>query len=321
MPAGCRQEMRYSIGQNTPSKKTDSEYKGQKCVIIYVDRFAEGGYKYYPIRKGQIKDVSRAHGRVYYDIELGDHCYSPEPNEFTSQFCQNVERCPRLTGDNPESNNDGEYCTEGPELEGLLVSGGESWSSAVDQILGTRCFLEDAPAFFLAEITEVERVPKHNKYGMILRANKDYRATIYSRTRGVSTGAKRHISARIGQDFNREWLVGSNDNREHFHFSPLPIDFATYAISIRTSMQSPGSSGGDIEYSVEIPYRTASWRLSAILIGTLFGFSYVNLVIREGMEFGTLKTAGFALLDFAPFGILLFMLYTFRGRLKLPGFS
>lgn len=319
-PVGCRQEMRYSVGQNTPPKKTDTEYKGRKCVICYVDRFGEGGYRFYPIRKGSITKVNRVHGRVYYEIALGDHCYSPDPAELTRQLNLGVDNCPTLTNNDPECGTDGLYCTEGPDLDDLISSSEWSWSSAVDQILNTRCFSEDKPAFFLTEITRDGKSPEHDRYGLVLRANKNYRVTVYFRTRNATSSSKRHINVRIGQSNLRDWLVGSNDNREHFDFSPLPIDFATSAISVRTSIQSPDSTGGDFEYSVDIPFRTESWRISALLLAILYAFTYLNQAVQPGMELFAWKTVGFAALNFMPFAIIVFALHTFRGRLNLSGF-
>lgn len=319
-PTGVRQELRYTEGQNAPPVSTDREHLNSACTICYVDRYAEGGYRFYPFRRGKIKSISRTQGRVYYDVELGQHCHAPSPDDFTRSFYASVDSGPRLVESNPESSDDGIYCIEGPDLADQVRCTGDSWAHSIDQIYETFAFRFGAPAFFLVEITRGRKAPPSDELGLKLKANTQYTITVLHRLANErDVASNRKISIRIGNEINHEFPVESRSDRIHVPISLPPTPHTTGSISISTSANSEGSSGGSLHYSVDIPFRTRTRRVNLILLASLFAVVYLKQAWQSGWLFLSPDTWLLSAAEFAPFAIVLWAIYKFRGQTKLTG--
>lgn len=320
MPSGARREMRYTIGQNAPPVDTDSKYRGKHCTICYVDRFADGGYKFFPFRMGTVKKISRSHGRVYYEIELGDHCHSESPDDFTSRFYSKIDDAPTLVVGAPESNEDGIYCVSGSSFSDLVKTEQDSWSKAVDQILETKCFSGAVPAFFLTEVIGDSGSVKADNLGLKLKADTDYTITVtYNVRESPDPNVIRKINVRIGDDVNHEIVIGSKSDRFHVPIKLPPITMSSALIHVRTSAETIGSSGGEVLYSADIHYRTRTWAVNLTLIIFLFVAVLAKELFQSGWQFGDGRVWLTTLFETGPFAILLWAMYKFRGQLKLPG--
>jgi hypothetical protein len=319
-PAGIRQELRYTEGQNSPPVSTDRNYLKSACTICYVDRYADGGYRFYPFRSGKISSISRTQGRIYYEVELGQHCHAPSPEEFTKAFYANVDSGPRLVESNPESSEDGVYCVKGPDLADLVRCTEDSWSHAIDQIYGTFAFRFGAPAFFLAEVTRRRKAPPSDELGLRLRANTQYRITIlYRLDSEPAVSSNRKILIRAGNEINHEYPVDSRTDRIQMPVSLPPTPFTTGTISIRTSVDTEGSSGGNLGYAVDIPFRTRSRPVNLILLPSLFAIIYLKQAWESGWQFLNPDTWLLSAAEFAPFAVILWAIYKLKGPARLMG--
>ena len=319
-PAGIRQEIRYTEGQNAPPVATDRKYLNSACTICYVDRYAEGGYRFHPFRMGKIRNISRTQDRVYYDVELGKHCHAPSPNDFTSSFYSNVDGGPMLVGSNPESSDDGIYCVGGPDLGDHVKTTGDSWAQAVDQIYGTFAFRFGAPAFFLSEITRKKKPPPADELGLRLKAWSEYLVTVLYRLHNENdVGNRRRIFIRIGKEINHEFSIGSRSDRIHVPVKLPPTDFTTSTISIKTSADTEGSSGGNLDYSVDIPFRVRRQRVNLVLAVALFAAVYLKHAWQAGWQFLNVNTWIESAAEFVPFAIILWAIYKLRSQVKLSG--
>ena len=178
LPRGTRIDMRYTEGINAPGVESDDTMNNSECIICYVDRFADQ-YMYYACRKGQIRSIKREQGRVFYNIELANHCHSDSPADFTKEIQTKVADSPRLTNEDPTCGEDGLYCVDGPDPGALVAVDDESWSKVVDQIYETKSFKTDVPALFLVDIEREGTKPKGSKGGLELHANTEYELTVY----------------------------------------------------------------------------------------------------------------------------------------------
>jgi len=319
-PAGIRQELRYTEGQNSPPVETDRKFLRSVCTICYVDRYAEGGYRFYPFRRGKIRAISRTQGRVYYEVELGRHCHAASPEDFTRKFYSEVDAGPTLVESNPESSDDGIYCVEGPDLDDQVMCMEDSWARSVDQIYGTFAFRFGAPAFFLTEIMRKNKAPPADELGLKLKANAEYRLTvIYRLINERDVTSKRRICVRIGSEINHEYSLDSRSDRIRLPITLPPTDLTTGYISIRTSVDSEGSSGGNLDYSVDIPFRTRTRRVNLIVLVSLFAVIYLKQAWLWGWQFLNLNTWILSAAEFTPFAIILWAIYKFRGQVRLTG--
>lgn len=319
LPQGARIDMRYTEGGNTPEIVTDSKWKNSECTICYVDRFSDQ-YVYYPCRKGWIRSIKREQGRVFYNIELDKHCHSGSPSEFTKEIQTKVEISPRLTNGDPKNGDDGIYCVEGPDVGDLVTVDKASWSAVVDQIYETNAFSNNVPALFLAEIARRGVKPKGSKAGLELDANTEYELTVhYKYPHGRSKGGRRSIQVKMGSEINRELSVGSNADRLVMPFNLPPLDFSAGAIIIETTAQPNNSAEDEVRYTTTVPFRTRAWRSNIILFGFLFLIAFLDEFRKVGWCISNVDAWISTLLEFLKFAIVVWAVFKYRGKLKLPG--
>lgn len=319
LPRATRVDMRYTQDVNAPGIKTDANFKNSECVICYVDRFVNE-YVYYPFRKGIIRSIKREQGRVFYSIELVEHCHSYSPTEFTKFLQTEITNCPRLTNADPTCGEDGLYCVAGPDPEDLVVVYEDSWSEAVDQLYGTTSFRTGMPALFLVDIERGGKKPKGSKGGLELYANIEYELSVFYKypIDPIDSG-RRRLLIRMGTEINRELSVGSVADRMVIPISLPPLDFSAGAIIIETSVEDKGSTGGEVHYTATIPFRTQAWRSNILLFGLLFLVSFFDEFRKVGWIMSNADAWLSTLFGFLKFAIVVWAVFKYRGKLTLPG--
>lgn len=313
-PEGLRQEIRYKEGQNAPPVATDRQFLNAECTICYVDRHAESGYRFHPFRRGRIRGISRSQGRVYYEVELGSYCHAPSPDDFTATFYSSVDSGPRLVDANPESGDDGSYCVSGPGFEEHLQCTDDSWARAVDQIYGTFAFRFGAPAFFLTRIERRNKAPRADELGLKMKADGDYQITIMYRVANEhDMGSKRKILVRIGSQINHEYAIDSRSDRIRIPVQIPRTRRTTSNVTITTAVETNGSSGGELGYSVDIPYRTKSRRIPGpVLFLAIAAAVCVENAWRADWQVREADVWLLSAGELVPFAIILWALYRYR---------
>jgi hypothetical protein len=318
LPVHVRADMRYTEHVNAPPIEADKATLGQDCVVCYVDRFA-GNYLYLPFRKGKVRSIKREHKRVYYSVELLEHCTARSPSEFTKTIQRAVPSAPRLT-DEPTNSNDGIYCVAGPDPTGMINVEDDSWSKSVDQIYQTKSFLTEAPALFLVTIGRNGSVPSGSAQGLKLIANTEYEISVYYRYPFErSDGCTRRVTLRMGTELNRELTVGSPSDRLQVPMTLPPLDFSAGAIVVGTHVESKGSGGGELQYSATVPFRTTAWQSNLLLFGLLFAISWCGEFLKVDWDLRSTQAWGNTFFEFLKFAIVVWAVFKYRGKLKLPG--
>ncbi len=134
---------RYTIGQNVPSELVGKDLSGMDCLIIYVDRFNEGSYKYYPIRKAKVLSSEVNANRLHVECSFGDYCQTENYEEFTYQLKKSVKGIPELVGQDPCNINDGYYMQVGKEYSDELSFDSSYWFIVVENLSKTKKLSED----------------------------------------------------------------------------------------------------------------------------------------------------------------------------------
>lgn len=151
LPIGATNEFRYSIGEElqiSDSLVAEVEAKGQPDVLIcFGDRFSEGGYTFYPVRKGKLLGLERSGGRVYFTVRLQRHVAAVEPGAFTEKLYEmgssktGNDRLLCLTNDDPEFSKDGRYVFWSETgLDTFLEQGERAWRAASGQLANAKSF-------------------------------------------------------------------------------------------------------------------------------------------------------------------------------------
>lgn len=320
LPNYCHIEMRYSP-DNAPDLSTDMSVNDDFCVICYVDRYSTGGYTYYPMRAGRIQSIERVNNRVYYLIELQNHCHCEDPRSFTRRLEFAAPEAPRLTNGDPDNKNDGIYCVPGPELAEHLSQSEKSWATVLDQLYSTKAFSGDVPSFFLARVQQDSPfAPQGDSHGLSLHANKNYRLDLYYKypSKRVPNGRK-SLTVSKGTEWACELPVESAEDRATIELKLSPLDFSPGQIAIRSAIDQRGSGIDEIAYTAIIKFQTQAWRTNIALLTLLFLVCFGSALFDTGLDVGIAKVAGSASLEFLKFVVILWAIFKYRGQIKLPG--
>lgn len=148
LPVGCTNEYRYRhVGE--PRYIAPSLYSalpdlkvGTECVVIFIDRFANGGYAYHPLRLADYVLYRDENEYIHFRVRLGQFIYARNLNDFRRTLLQELGPLgiPSLAGGNPESTRDGNYAIQANGIFGHLDDyqrDGEAWNSVVENLSRT----------------------------------------------------------------------------------------------------------------------------------------------------------------------------------------
>lgn len=171
VPNGFVIEFRYRIKDEEsyvhPSLKNqlNKATKDEKVVIIFVDRYANNGYIYHPIRLGRFVSFREEDQRLYLSVELVEFIYPKNLNSFNLNDRLPLEQSgsPRLTNNDPKAKNDGYYALIGDDIfksESDFYFGSYAWPYVVESLSRTTVFdskPENPIVFLRANIYEQKR--------------------------------------------------------------------------------------------------------------------------------------------------------------------
>jgi hypothetical protein len=139
---GWINEYRYSYeGDSKNIRDEDLEKflsaKKKEVVIVFVDRYNKGGYKYYPIRKAKLIRSYKKEQRIIFKVKLGKIIFPKDLDQFNKEI-RTLDDYPKLTNNNPGTTNDGAYAIEGKNIieDNKLISD-NTWSMLVNHLKET----------------------------------------------------------------------------------------------------------------------------------------------------------------------------------------
>ena len=148
LPVGCITQFRYTSKCHVPKDLDIKSLDNSECIIVFVDRFSDSTYTYYPIRKGKIISTASGVGRIFLKCRLDEYCTVNDPVKFTAGLKNNLKGSPELTDKDPNNSNDGYYIQSGNDLNNDLIIDSESWEKTINQIMKTKS-LSDNKSIFL----------------------------------------------------------------------------------------------------------------------------------------------------------------------------
>jgi hypothetical protein len=147
LPDRARNEFRYRYQGDRINLERVEQFEtavGEEVVILFIDRYSSGGYRYFPIRRGQLASTRRDGDQFFFEVELGDVIWPFDPTS-TSQLVLSKlksQNLPQLRT-NPDNRNDGLYGLVADSMFGNWEHfriGDSAWTE------GTK-FLGSLPAF------------------------------------------------------------------------------------------------------------------------------------------------------------------------------
>lgn len=196
---GWINDYRYRFSGNTihvdVSKIPELEEQvGKDVLIIFVDRFSTGEYCYLPIRKGKLRACYKDGDRIFFNVEVCDFIWPKDLKVFNGALAKAVPTLPKLTDNNPEATNDGQYAVIGDDIiprRGDYVHGQEAWQAITTALEETRAFSRkaDSEAIFArinAPIKPRSHKKSNNAYSSFYKVVKgrSYQFTIFYRYPG-----------------------------------------------------------------------------------------------------------------------------------------
>lgn len=168
LPAGSTNEYRYRYTGDSRNISPDfysslrNLDSGHECVLIFIDRFAEGGYRYYPLRFAKFVMFRQESDYVFFRVQVSDYVYPRDLTIFNRDLVDALRSkgLPVLTDNDPSTAHDGFYAIQSESIFGdanLFEAGDRAWLSAVDGLASTRAYRTDneqSPVFTRVVIKE-----------------------------------------------------------------------------------------------------------------------------------------------------------------------
>jgi hypothetical protein len=88
LPENCANEYRYRFTGDRPNISAGfysglgNLKSGNECVVMFIDRYAEGGYEYHPLRKAKFLGYRVQADYVYFTVQLLDFIYPQNLKRF-----------------------------------------------------------------------------------------------------------------------------------------------------------------------------------------------------------------------------------------------
>ena len=164
--------------------------------------------------------------------------------------------------------------------------------------------------------------PKGSEEGLKLYANTEYTLTVHYQypMERPDTG-RRRILVRMGTEINRELAVGSVADRLVIPFNLPPLDFSAGAIIVETTVEVKGSTGGDVRYTANLPFRTQAWRSNLLLFGLLLLVSFLDEFRKAGWDLSDATVWLSTFFEFLKFAIVVWAVFKYGANSSFPAYD
>lgn len=161
LPCGIDNEYRYSIGgehQYVEETLLSFQTPGEDVMIIFIDRFSEKGFTYYPLRKGKFIKTEEKGSKIYFSVQLCDHYAVENLETFNLSFTEKFKDFIPTIGDmDPLKDGPGYFAFKGDDISSDFPSLRDPWSKNVERISVTTAFKDSNAIFTKVDIEQNKR--------------------------------------------------------------------------------------------------------------------------------------------------------------------
>ncbi len=141
-PIGSSQRFTYTEGKNVSAQTVaalQALNAGEEAFLTFVDRFANGGYRYIPVRRAQFVGALVDAGKVEVTVRFKEWPSSAPGGNFSQWLATTLAPmgAPRLV-DTPDNEKDGDYLLVGPDPPANFFGTNDGWRSLVEVLSGTQ---------------------------------------------------------------------------------------------------------------------------------------------------------------------------------------
>jgi hypothetical protein len=309
-PQDCVNEYRYKHSgdsrQIAPAlySTLSSIRRSEECVIIFIDRFAEDGYVYYPLRRAGFVMYRDVNEYVHFRVQLGSFIYPRDLAAFNRDLKQALgpQGLPTLTGGDPRNTRDGNYAIQGASIFGnsdQYQVGNPAWNSAVEALVHTQALSttpQQAPVFLMVEIQDQQKqrtaVPALESNASLYKLDKnkyyELMATYRFPRQRTEQTARGQLALAFGDSLKGQATLSIDTHANSVTIPFIARRYAEEASGVLTigPVPKPGEPEillGNFELRYELGESTAFWlqiTLALILfslVGALIGIDFVKI--------------------------------------------
>jgi hypothetical protein len=146
LPSNHTNRYRYRIRQNLTEELAEKLQKiflwKPQVAIIFIDRYATGGYVFHPIRLAKFKSAEIQSDQLHITVKLTDYIYPKNIQEFNTKFIRLLadKNLPELTNGDTNTAKDGLYVIEAPNIfkdKNSYLFGEPAWTEEIDKLKDT----------------------------------------------------------------------------------------------------------------------------------------------------------------------------------------
>ncbi len=139
LPDGWINEYRYRLGQNIDEAIRERLEKGADVAVIFVDRYAEKGYQYHPVRLGKLISTYTQADQVFIRLRLKEFIYPKDRTGFQQELKAELQESniPHLTNGDRQNEKDGKYVAHYKSIfdrKANYLFHGDAWVKCVDAL-------------------------------------------------------------------------------------------------------------------------------------------------------------------------------------------
>ncbi len=158
LPVGMDNQYRYSSYtgyDHVDNALTTGDHSDKDVLIIFIDRYVENGFKYYPLRKGKLICSERIESKIYFTVKLLEYYAVEDIDSFNIAFSKEFAgRVPVMAQSNvPEDQGPGFFAFEGRDIcTSFKVSSYSPWFTNIQRLSKAKIFAEAFTIFTRVDI-------------------------------------------------------------------------------------------------------------------------------------------------------------------------
>lgn len=317
LPNGLTNKYRYKIGQSVESDFDQKISNNERVIIIFIDRFHESGYYYYPLRLGKLQSIEKD-GDYYFIYIIMDDLFHPKDISNFQEILKTSlsQEYPKADMNDRKNPHDGLYAFIDKDLKidnDNYLYGSEAWTKAVDNISETDAFTnsENENILFLKANIDNTSISSN---GIELTENVKYKLAITSRFPQNKNGKSPYSSLLIDEP-NKLLSISSGKNMiintfaDHFIVSFVPKymrDINDSEIILKTTNNNISTLLPDIPLKIHIKH---SFKKSILIIILFILFAICSFVLSTDISICGISNNIIKLIICLIQGIVLFSLW------------
>ena len=145
-PPGTPYKVSYSQDRNVSDRALtglDGLQSGEPALLVFIDRLAEGGYEFVPVRRARYVAHRLDAGRVEIDLQLTDWLGVDQGQDFNEWFTAAFDALGAPRKQEADEERDGDYAVVGPAPPEEMFANGDGWEATARALAARGAFQDE----------------------------------------------------------------------------------------------------------------------------------------------------------------------------------